>query len=382
MIASTWNHSKHTGLLSLASSNLESRVDVLPDFEAREEVVRSELGLSWNETYTGTLAERPSQRNATHWEIGQKEREAYLVSRLRIWRPDVVVVSCDFSGSEAEREQFQKQLLNAIDECKNPNRLVFSPESGISLPAWEVKKVFTTTPVQAQSLSLSSDQLLAGSGRMMSEFLHSVYSLGFSVRRTNDVHGRSGGLELTLLRSSSFTDGARRDLFGGFVQDEKTNRRANLRAEGSFQGLQDRIQSDLALKKLVALPGPKLVKDRAWERTVDTLIGNRVDRAVSQVLFEMAEESRKQGYWNRWQACLGRIVRIHPNEGVAEEAWRQMIVYSGSQEVQHAVRTLHKQEFESNDSSEQHSAVALGSVPPASPFERGATNGVAILAWS
>ncbi len=89
----------------------------------------------------------------------------------------------------------------------------------------------------------------------------------------------------------------------------------------------------------------------------------------------MAEESRKQGYWNRWQACLGRIVRIHPNEGVAEEAWRQMIVYSGSQEVQHAVRTLHKQEFESNDSSEQHSAVALGSVPPASPFERGATNG-------
>ncbi len=44
MIASTWNHSKHTGLLSLASSNLESRVDVLPDFEAREEVVRSELG--------------------------------------------------------------------------------------------------------------------------------------------------------------------------------------------------------------------------------------------------------------------------------------------------------------------------------------------------
>ncbi len=129
------------------------------------------------------------------------------------------------------------------------------------------------------------------------------------------------------------------------------------------------------MKKLVALPGPKLVKDRAWERTVDTLIGNRVDRAVSQVLFEMAEESRKQGYWNRWQACLGRIVRIHPNEGVAEEAWRQMIVYSGSQEVQHAVRTLHKQEFESNDSSEQHSAVALGSVPPASPFERGATNG-------
>ena len=375
MIAATWNHAKHSGLLSLSDTRIESRVDILPDFQAREDILRSEIGLSWNETCPGDFTGNPSDPSKAMSQQGISSEESYLVARLRTWRPDVVVISSDVSSSLEGRDQLQKTLMKAIDECRNPNRQVFSVDSGIQLPAWDVKKVFASTEANVSSLTLSSDQLLAGSGRMMSEVLYAVHAFDFPARKRIDFRGRTGVLDLALLKSSSFTDGARRDLFSGFVQDEQTSRKGSLRAEGNFQGIHERLQRDLAIKKLSGVSGPKIVKDRTWERTLDSLIGNRSDRQLSALLFEVADESRRQGYWNRWQACLGRIVRIHPNEGVAEEAWRQLIVYGGSQEVQHAVRTLQHQEIDSVDTAEQHSAVSLGSVAPASPFDRGVNSG-------
>ena len=366
---------RHASALVLHDQCFEERSGLLPELASRFETAGKSLGLAQarllasmpvGNLYSGV---RESDLGYYSDAIPSKQTNAIAISdasplikrlvfEIRNARPDVIVSNCSVTGNALEAKSANAvEWASAIAARKDFR--VFSDASGIPEDAWEPQRVLvrsTNSGLQYSSSMLMSSNVVLG-------------SVMTAIKPLIEVRGSESIAEK---RYSYRTSGPRGvALFDpplkGVLLDQATQltERANSRprlttvtATSQWFGWKQLIDSET---------GNPLTPDRVWDSKVRAAAKEVSTAYVAPVLFETAVQCRRAGQWNRWQAALEFLLERDNQSPVAEAAYWELMMHTGSVEVK---RLLANQLQTLEQRNQEGLGTAATTLQQASPFAR------------
>ncbi len=384
----SWQYARHASLYITHAHRFESRVDMAPDFQARLETVRSKLALASIDVepsfplndYDRFQVDRkhpylqdPSTESVS---VATKESTSEgvlaMVLAIRALRPDVVITDTQSATDKLEVANCSAAMA-AVSAAAEDRLQLFSVESGIPNTPWKTPKVFSRSTIAKSAMAIPPKQLVK-TGQCLQEILRPLEGMGIEV----NIRHKESPQQYLLVQTSSVNDTARRELFGSIALDAKSAR------PGSAKGMPMNVvmqtqQLESRFEALIHHSGPRYQKDPSWEQELDRLLANASSDRLPTMLFDGSQSCLENGYWNRWRALTEKLLRNHMSEGVTAAAYRQLLFYAGSTEIDHWLQqqiALERDAIEQSQSSAV--AVAVAASAPASPFERGSRNEVEV----
>ncbi|MFO0066311.1 MAG: YCF48-related protein [Pirellulaceae bacterium] len=311
-----------SGWLRVADVDRASAAAAWADESSTQSQIASSLALAWagHLDASASLATPPHLTSAS----GNPPQVEQLAAWIRTLRPQVLVAEQETATGLPS--QVATWTQDALKLAADPMWLADPKSNTLLNQPWQIAKVFVPSD-HPGGLAVPQEKALAHSGLLLSQLLAPVDLL------VRPVGGSAPASTYSLRSSPIFSEGSRRNLLGGLAVDPATQRPPFSVGQRSVARLAGGIQTRSQLLALCDLPNESTGRQPRWESTLESILQTAPQELHGRWLMELAERCRQRGQWNRWEATLGRLVRIDPNSGLAFAAWIELATHAGSEEL-------------------------------------------------
>ncbi|QDU37827.1 Ycf48-like protein precursor [Maioricimonas rarisocia] len=256
---------------------------------------------------------------------------ADLVLALRMWRPDVLVVDAA-PEDDAATDLLHQAVEFAVRYAADPTRLPRHAEVG--LQAWQVQRAFERLPSGSSgTVEIDPAEVLPRLGTTTARAAEPAQSLV-----SGQTPGRAGREAYRALEWQQLGDpaaGTARSLFGGLsiAVDSAARRPQRPLVDADIERLHARAQYrrtfDEYAKRMFDDPRKAA---QMLAQLEDVLAGATPQDAASQ-LADLAAQHRRAGHWQFSEDTLTQLVQRYPDQPVALDAMRWLLLSWTSQEV-------------------------------------------------
>ena len=259
----------------------------------------------------------------------------WMVQEIRLHRPDVVLVD-DLSSSDMLRSANGALATQAVQLAGNPS---FSPAKSLiedQLGAWTVQRTIQRS--ESSGFTLAPSMVLKKSNQLLAKPLQPIryyYASGCLPLDAQAPESLEGQVHYRLVNHKSAT--ISHPLDGLVVQnDTKICDKPLLKIK--LATLMASANATSRVSQLLQTRGSELYRENAWDESLLELIKPLSPESALDVLWMVSQESRVQGNWHRWHASLQLILARFSNQEQQEMAYRELMTYTGSAEIEQLIR--------------------------------------------
>lgn len=304
--------------------------------EAVLRVGGSEANVAWQFPLHPSGAWLSKARTAALWDAahgghGLEQLEAWLVARIRMWRPNVIVLGgLSAAASQPEVALIQEAVLRAVAQAGDRSALVHQIEHG-GLAAWQVQSVYGVLPSSGQgAVSISASQLADRLGSSLGD-------LADDARRRIAEHFQAGpeSLAFDLLWEQGSAPRAGRELFCGLAEPPASEaRRAPLfphaqTVERVRRISQKRRTAEMLLQR--ADRDPRLAATLASE--AERWLSDLDRDSAAELLDRIAQRAWQSGRFFLAAEMDELLARRYPDHGLGRAALLRLVRYYASAEI-------------------------------------------------
>jgi photosystem II stability/assembly factor-like uncharacterized protein len=257
--------------------------------------------------------------------------EAHLVSRIRMWRPNVVFTSnADGSGGDRLAHVINQAVLHAVEAAAD----AASHREQISqagLQPWRVQKVFAALPPgENGTLAIDPAQLSPRYGRTLGELAAAARGM------IADRYEASGGpLGFRLLVDGIPQDVGRREFFSGISLSAggEARRMMEAVADSDLQQLHREATRRRNLQAILERAETADPSDGRFLADVGEQTRAMQPERAGEVLLALAERYQRSGRWEMACECYALVVDRYPEHPLCGVALAWLIQYHASGEV-------------------------------------------------
>jgi len=267
---------------------------------------------------------------------------AYLVKKIRQWRPDVVVTSAPQADRGLADDQIVSQVvLEAVEAAAKPNNGSDSPSNAIpALSAWKVKRVFGVVPEgQRGDTSLTTAQLAPRLGRSLSG--QAALARGLASRR---YAAGPTTIELNSLLAKSHGSAGRGDIMAGLsIRPAGPARRQQGQATaGQLSRIQMLAGKQRNVQSLLKMAAQRGGASQAWLGQLEELTRGLDSVAAGDVIYQVGHAYQQAGELDLAAGAYRRLVAKHPRHALAEPALLWLLQYYASHEQRRRMQLSHQ----------------------------------------
>jgi photosystem II stability/assembly factor-like uncharacterized protein len=311
------------------------------------------------------ISDMPNGSKVNDLAYYQHTRESLLrmmVQEIRLHRPDVLIIE-DKSSTNMLRSACGALASQAVQLAGNPTYMPTKSLGDAQPGAWTVQRILENSE-NGSGFALSASMLLKKSNQLLAKPLQPIryyYGGAGSYSEFEPSLSLVGKARYRLLNHSSTSISHPLD---GLVVQGETKLCEKPIQKTKLSTLMASANSSAAVSELLKTRGSSIYRETAWEDSLAELIKPMSPESTLDVLWMVSQESRKAGNWNRWHSALQMMLARFPNQEQQELAYRELMTYLGSAEVDQMVRLQLQHRSESQQSE---SPVVAGS-GIASPF--------------
>jgi hypothetical protein len=259
-----------------------------------------------------------------------------MVQEIRLHRPDVVLVD-DIASSNMIQSANGALATQAVQLAGNPS---FSPTKSLlqdQLGAWTVQRTIQRS--ETSGFSLAPSMVLKKSNQLLAKPLQPIgyyYASGCLPLDTQAPESLDGQAHYRLVNHKSATISHPLD---GLVMQTDTKICDKPLLKIKLATLMASANAPSRVSQLLQTRGSEIYRENAWDESLVELIKPLSPESALDVLWTVSQESRVQGNWHRWQASLQLILARFTNQEQQEMAYRELMTYTGSAEIDQVIRT-------------------------------------------
>lgn len=262
---------------------------------------------------------------------GLDRLDAYLVSRIRMWRPDVVFTSPPASKSAESTAALVNQIvLRAVERAADPTR--YTEQIGeLGLAPWKARKIFACLkPGETGTSNLDTTQFSAHHGGAIADLAsgaRGLVSASYAPPATT--------LGFRLLVDHIPQELGKRDFFSGITLQPGGEAR-RLLGESPQQNLDALRRSAQARRNLQAILTKSESKNGADGRylaEVGDATRNLEVNHAADVLYQLGQRYYRQGRWELAAESFDLLVQRYPKHALCGPALVWLVQYYASSEA-------------------------------------------------
>ena len=285
-----------------------------------------------------------------------------MVFAIRTHRPDMIV-SEDVASTQPLEAANAVAANQAIQLASNPSFPLFSAESGIDIPVWNVQRTLFRS-ANLGGFQLAPTMLMNNSATLLSEAMSPLRQLYDSDPYLHFPSKQKVTYRISNQRTSTISQPLE-----GLILEGDTNLTEPLKGKLKLTTVLASASAPVKVAELLKTRGSGVLLENAWDDALRMFVKSMTPATASDSLWTIAIESRRQGNWHRWYTSLQLLQDLNPDGPMAEVATMEWMTCFGSAEVRHVIdqQVAQLQWKSSNDSSE--GSVSTGG--NASPFASG-----------
>jgi photosystem II stability/assembly factor-like uncharacterized protein len=261
---------------------------------------------------------------------GVARLEAHLVSRIRLWRPEVVVTEHAAPREDPLAHLVGRIVLAAAEKAADPSS--YPDQITVAgLNPWTVKKVYATLPGDVPGeANVTAAQLAPRLGRSLAE--QAALAQGYLA----DRHEPRPALAAFGLLVDRLPQGTgRRDFFSGIslAPGSDARRALELAPSASLDAIRRAAQLRRNIEQLLARSDDELRASPAWLGQLGDMTRGIGEEGAGDILYQLAMRYQRAGRGEFAAECWQLLAERHPNHRLAEPALLHLMQYHASGEV-------------------------------------------------
>lgn len=285
-----------------------------------------------------------------------------MVQEIRLHRPDVVIVE-DSGSANMLRSACGSLASQAIQLAGNPSYMP-SKSLGQDQPSpWTVQRAIEFNE-NGNGFSLSPSMVLKKSNQLLAKPLQPIryyYAAVASLVGDQPPIALIGQAHYKLANQLSNTIGNPLD---GLVLQSDTKLCDKPVLKIKLATLMSSANSASRVSELLQTRGSEVYKENAWEEALADMVKPLSPESALDVLWMVSQESRKQGNWHRWYCSLQMILARYPNQEQQQMAYRELMTYIGSAEIERMIRDQLARINQQEDIGKSAQAPSTGAISP------------------
>jgi hypothetical protein len=263
---------------------------------------------------------------------GIEKLESHIVSRIRMWRPSIVVTV----GADARDPlalAINQVVLSAVEAAGNPQEYA-EQITAAGLEAWKVQKVYAALSGGVGTANINTAQVTARLGRSIGELPAPARGLVLK-----EYQPAAPNVAFRLLVDHIPQGLGERDFFSGIAISPGGDAR-RMYQEGTQNNLAAAQREAQRFRNLQAIL--ELADKRGEEGHYLANLGDQVrdlepDRAA-QVMFQLAKRYWAKGRADMAAECYELLVEKHPRHPLAGASLAWLVQYYASGEIEHRAK--------------------------------------------
>ncbi|MGY8770539.1 MAG: YCF48-related protein [Pirellulales bacterium] len=271
--------------------------------------------------------------NRAHDGMGLESVEKYLVQRIRMWRPDVVLTEyADPQGKDVLSYLINQMVLVAVEKAADAT--AYSDQiTHLKLEPWTVKKIYCKVTDDSKGpIAINTAQVAPQLGMSLSEHAASARGLLFDQHKTSPtlIHYQS-------VRNTLSDAVGQRDFFAGIhLEPGEPGRRPPARiAAENIQQLRLLAQRRRNVTNIIASAEKKPELSNAWLAQIGDLTNNLPGESGAEILFNLAMQYHRSGRGQLAADVLQLLVEQHPKHPISDHAASWLLQFYSSGEMAH-----------------------------------------------
>lgn len=310
----------HAALVDSGASEAHTAANfpLPPTGRSAEEVVDA-----WNRLYDGE---------------GIEQIEAFLVRKIRCWRPEIVVThAACLNGDDPHGHVVNQLVLQAVEQAADPTCF---PEqlSQTGLAAWKVRKVFGSLPDgQIGDVNISTAQLAQRFGTSLADHVAAPRGL-----MAEDYTGSPANVGFRLYVDTLPQHVGEHDFFSGITLHPGGEARRNI---GEFATLGVDVLRRLAQKQrnvqaIITRAEQGQLDAARYAAQINDLTAGLDASTAGNVIYQLGQHYRQTGKWPLAAETFTMLVERHPAHPLSEAALVWLVRYWSSGEAAWQERRL------------------------------------------
>ncbi|PHR97543.1 MAG: hypothetical protein COA78_27500 [Blastopirellula sp.] len=271
--------------------------------------------------------------NRAHDGKGLESVEKYLVQRIRMWRPEVVLTEyADPQGKDVLSYLINQMVLVAVEKAADAT--AYSDQiTHLKLEPWTVKKIYCKVTDDSKGpIAINTTQVAPQLGMSLSE--HAASARGLLL----DKHQASPTLiYYRSVRNTLSAEVGRRDFFAGIhLEPGEPGRRTPARiAAENIQQLRLLAQRRRNVTNIIASAEKKPELSNAWLAQIGDLTNNLPGESGAEILFDLSMQYHHSGRGQLAADVLQLLIEQHPKHPIADHAASWLLQFYSSGEMAH-----------------------------------------------
>ncbi len=292
-----------------------------------------------------------------------------MVQEIRLHRPDVVFIE-DTSSANMLHSANAGLASQAVQLAGNPS-YVLSKSMGEDQPGpWSVQRIIKLSENNG-GFSLSPSMLLKKSNQLLARPLQPVrYFYGSTTlsQGGDPPAALVGKAHYRLANQQSTTINTPLD---GLVIRGDTKLCDKPLLKVKLATLVASANSASRDSQLLQTRGSELYRESAWDEAITELVKPLSPESALDFLWMVSQESRMQGNWHRWHTSLQMILARYPNQEQQEMAFRELMTYTGSAEIEKLIQDQLAKRTQEDQPAPSSVAIGTSAASPFSSQENG-----------
>lgn len=271
---------------------------------------------AWNRLYDGE---------------GIQQMEAFLVRKIRCWRPEIVVThAASLNGGDPYGHVVNQLVLQAVEQAADPTCF---PEqlSQLGLAAWKPRKVFGSLPDgQIGDVNVSTTQLAQRLGASLADHVTAPRGL-----LTDDYVGSRTNVGFRLYVDTLPQHVGEHDFFSGITLHPGGEARRNIGefATPGIDVLRRMAQKQRNVQAIIARAEQGQLDAARYAAQINDLTTGLDSSTAGNVIYQLGQHYRQTGKWPLAAETFTMLTERHPDHPLAEAALVWLVRYWSSGEA-------------------------------------------------
>lgn len=269
---------------------------------------------------------------------GIEQVEAFLVRKIRCWRPEIVVThAACLNGDDPHGHVVNQLVLQAVEQAADPTCF---PEqlSQMGLAAWKARKVFGSLPGgQLGDVNVSTAQLAQRLGASLADYVTGPRGL-----MAEDYAGSPANVGFRLYVDTLPQHVGEHDFFSGITLHPGGEARRNI-GEYSTPGidvLRRMAQKQRNVQAIITRAEQGQLDSARYAAQINDLTVGLDASTAGNVIYQLGQHYRQTGKWPLAAETFTMLVERHPGHPLAEAALVWLVRYWSSGEAAWRERRL------------------------------------------